>query len=279
MLPEFKVDRFVDQFVIGSLVFLGAWYLHRPFLQTYFPNLAADPAARAAAPFEADIAIVLFVVSSVVIGVLLTHTADVAIVASFVGNQTGRLDRSHRRLLRFVARPFTVSPAIDPRVNVIERYGHSPRREMFLAMLDEWAMTDEETIKDAGEAVLAHQHLVAHMRARNDRTRAAVDEAYAPVMFAAALFLAFCALVVIALLAFWTAFLVSDVRKVQPTGVLAATALGLWWAAVMTGYSLRRRFRDFCNGIVTTALHFYIVETNRESGVGTENSFRDRRTP
>jgi hypothetical protein len=265
MLPDFKVDRFVDQFVIGSLVFLGAWYLHRPFLHKYFPNLAADPASRAPAQFDSQVAIALFIVASVVVGVLLTHTADVAIVASFIREPTGKLDRSHRRWLRAFARPFTLMPALDPRVSVVARYRDSPRGQVFLRMLQDWSMSTSEGIQRPDEAILAHEHLVAHLRTMNEHTRAAVEEAYAPVMFAGALFLAFCALVVISALSFWTAPLVSELRKVQPTAVRVVTTVFLYIGAVMTGYSLRRRFRDFCNGIVTTALHFYLTSLEDRS--------------
>src|SRR4051812_1115713 len=268
MMPDFKVDRFVDQFVIGSLVFLCAWYLHRPFLHKYFPNLAAGAALRTP-QFDSQIAIALFIVGSIVIGVLLTHTADVAIVASFIREPTGKLDRSHRRWLRAIARPFTVMPALDPRVSVMSRYRDSPRRQLFLRMLTDWSMSGLEEVERPDEAVVAHEHLVAHLRTMNERTRAAVEEAYAPVMFAGALFLAFCALVIISALSFWTAPLVSELRKVQPTAVRVATTAILYIGAVLTGYSLRRRFRDFCNGIVTTALHFYLTVTASEAATKT----------
>jgi hypothetical protein len=266
-MPEFKVDRFVDQFVIGSIVFLGAWYLHRPFWQTYFPNVAGDP-SRPSTPFDAEIALVLFVVGSVVLGVLLSHSADLAVVVSFAEETSISSRRPHRRWLRLLARPFTLVPARDPRVRVVERYLASPRKEMFSSMVCAWAMSEPGSLHEKTEAVIVHQHLVAHLRALSERTKAAVEEAYAPVAFAAALFLAFCALALISALSFWSAWAVSNVTKVQPIGVqLLVTAL-VYLAAVVAARSVRRRFRDFANAVVTMALHFYLAEQMISDGRG-----------
>src|ERR1051325_7485122 len=101
MLPELKLERFVDQFVVGGIVFVGAWYFNRPFLHKYFPNIAGGGAADQS---DASIAIILFVLGAIAMGVLLSHAADVAVVVSFSDLTKGKTNRPYRTWLRAIAR-------------------------------------------------------------------------------------------------------------------------------------------------------------------------------
>jgi hypothetical protein len=79
--PDIKFERFLDQFVSGGLVFVGAWYLHRPVLQKYFPIVAGGGVAGATASVDVDILLLLFALGSITLGVLITHSADLAVAA------------------------------------------------------------------------------------------------------------------------------------------------------------------------------------------------------
>jgi hypothetical protein len=254
-----KFERFLDQFVLGSAVVAGTWYLHRPFLLVYFPNIAPDRAsAIQGVQFELELTFLMFIVGSICAGLLLTHTSDVATVALFADESSNeKSGRRHRWWLRQCARVVTFRTLPDPRVRAINRYLASPRRAVFLRMLTDWAYSSEQTLERTNEAVVAHQHIVVHLRTRSAQTKSALDELYAPVTFAAGMFTAACALTLIALMSFWTSGLVENIRPVQPNSVKIGVTVGFYFGAVITGISFRRRFRDFCSNVLTVALHFH----------------------
>lgn len=258
MKPDLRLDRFLDQFVVGSLIFLGSWYLHRPFLIRYFPNVAAGRSAEPSVQFEFELALLLFAIGSVCFGILVGHMADLATVAAFVDESTSeKSTRAYRLWFRRLARIVTWWPSPDPRVRGIRRYLDSPRRQQFLELMREWAMSTEPQLRLSSEAVLAHQHLVVRLRTASAWTKTALEEHYSPVVFAGSLFVALSLLVVISLLSFWTSSLVEPVHPVQPNKVKIAATVALYIGAVVSGASFRRRFRDFCGSVVTLALYFH----------------------
>lgn len=255
-----KLDRFVDQFVLGSIVVAGGWYLHRPFWLVYFPNLAPDRAGGAG-QLDLELALLMCAIGSICAGVIINHISDVATVALFRDEAASdKSARTHRLWLRRAGRIFTLWPTPDPRVRAIRRYLASSRRERFLAMMSDWALTDAPRLQQSSECVIAHQHVVVHMRVASPATKAAIDELYAPVTFAGSMFVVACSLVLISALSFWTSSLVESVRQVQPNRVKFGIAAFLYVGALLTGVSFRRRFRDFCSSILTTALHFHSAQ-------------------
>jgi hypothetical protein len=257
MWPELSLERFFDKFVVGAMVFLGAWYMHRPFLLEYFPNAAGDASVQG---FDAEIAILLFVVGSVALGVLIGHVADVAVVACFEEAGTGKQHRRYRRWFRAVSRPFTIDTLPDPRQQAVARYLGSPRRVEFGEMLCCWGLTSAERIHAPAEAAIVHQHVVARLKASGPSGKQAVEEAFEPVAFAAAIFVALAALVFVGLSSFITAALVSK-HKVFPFELRLLLVLMLYCAALIASYSLQRRVRHFCSAILTTALHHFRATT------------------
>jgi len=267
MWPELSIERFFDKFVVGGIVFLGTWYLHRPFLLEYFPNVAGDASAQG---FEAEVAILLFVVGSVALGVLIGHVADVAVVACFQEAGAGKQDRPYREWFRKMSRPFTIKVLPDPRHRAINRYLESPRRAEFTEMLGHWGLTTAEYVRVPAEAAIVHQHVVARLKASGVAGKEAAEEAFEPVAFAAAIFVALAALVFIGLSSFITVLAVSK-HKVFPFAVRLLIVVMLYGATVIAGYSLQRRVRHFCSAVLTAALH-YFREMSSSTSAGTARS-------
>jgi len=239
--------------VVGAIVFLGAWYLHRPFLLEYFPNAAGDASAQG---FDAEVAILLFVVGSVALGVLIGHIADVAVVACFEETGTGKQHRRYRRWFRAASRPFTIETLPDPRHQAVTRYLDSPRRAEFVEMLVRWGLSSPERMHTPGEAAIVHQHVVARLKALGSSGKEAAEEAFEPVAFSAAIFVALAALVFIGLSSFVTALMVTK-HKVFPFAVRLLLVVMFYGASLVASYSLQRRVRHFCSAILTTALHHF----------------------
>ena len=265
-MNNLKLDRFLDQFVAGSVVFVGSWYLHRAVLLEYFPNLAGG-AAVTLGGIDVKASAIFFGVGSVSIGVFLSHFADLlAVVAFNDAGDTTKSSRLSRRVLRFLGRIVTWGPSADPRVAPIERYLRSPRRSPFLLMMEDWSMTTAETLElkntsanmvNPSEAIVAHQHLVARLRAQSDPARQFLLASYSSTRFAASLALAFTLLIPVAGVSFLTSELVESAHQVLPTHVRVASTAAVYMAAVVSLHAFRRKFTDFTASIVTSALHFY----------------------
>lgn len=256
-MPEFKIDRFLDQFVAGSLVFVGTWYVHRPFLLEYFPNLAGDPGSGEA-PDGLRLAVVLFVAGAICCGVILGHMSDLLTVAVFRdASESPKAERWVRRVFRFLALPVTIHTAPDPRLRAVERYLTSPRRNAFLALSRDWGMSDLSTSEQSAEMVLAHQHIIGRLTAHSDSARRYLEVAYAQVHFAATLALAWIVLIPAVGVSFVTSRLVVDTHAVLPNSVRLGLLLGTYLIAVLATYSYRRRFRHFTAITLTEALHFF----------------------
>lgn len=260
-----KAEKFIDQFVLGAIVCAGVWYLHRPFLFVYFPSIAPDRGASTiGSHLDVDLALVLFAVAAVCVGALIIHASGFATMVVFRDAQqegTGR--RGRRHFLHRLGRICSWRLWPDPRIRSIERYLVSPRRVPFCAMMSEWSLSSPSALKDPGEALIAHQHLVARLRALSPATRQAVDELHAPVTFGGGLFVALCILVVAAGLSFWTGAMVERVLPVHPNAVKMTIMFGLYGLAVVSALSFQRRFQDFAEQVVTTALHFHQVAQPR----------------
>ncbi len=268
MMPELKVERFLDQLVVGGVVALGTWYLHRPFFQRYFPNIVGSSASDASA--ETDFLLLLFALVSVTLGVLVTHSADIAVVAIINQQEIYGHTSARRRWLRRLAVPFTWGVRSDPRLEAIDRYIKSRlRHAKFEQMLGEWAFSSADAVEDRAEAIRAHGHIVARLRALSADARLAVTEQYEPVMFAASLFVALITLFVVALISFASNNTVIDPQSrvvlIRPLSfeIRLLVTLGLYLASAAAGLSLRRRFRDFAANVLTAALHHYVVTTDQ----------------
>ncbi|HJQ40899.1 MAG TPA: hypothetical protein VKB93_27490 [Thermoanaerobaculia bacterium] len=264
-MPELKIERFLDQLVVGGVVALGTWYLHRPFFQRYFPTVVGGTAATGG-PAETEFLLLLFALVSVTIGILITHSADIAVVAIIDQEEVHGETSARRRWLRRFAVPFTWGPKSDPRLEAIRRYMNSKlRHDKFEGMLAEWAFSSEDAIRERAEAIRAHGHIVARLRALGSETRREVTEQYEPVLFAASLFLALVSLFVVALLSFGSNNPVLDPQSkavlIRPLSVEIRIfiTMGLYVAAAIAGLSLRRRFRDFSANVLTVALHHYAI--------------------
>jgi hypothetical protein len=257
MKPELKVERFLDQAVCGGVVFVGGWYLHRRFLFEYFPSMAGDRSGLGSQALEAELAIIMALLSAVALGVMLSHVADIALVACFDEHAAGKRNRAYLASFRTTSRPFTLGARTDPRVDAIGRYLSSPRANQFSAMLREWAMTTPGALQNREEAVVAHQHIVAHLRTLNSDAKAAVEQLYEQVMFAATLFLSLVVLFFVGLASFFTAAFV-DV-SLRGTMVRIVATLLIYGAAVVAGISLRRKFREFSHSVLTLGLHFFVA--------------------
>lgn len=258
-----KLDKFVDQFVVGGILFTGTWYLHRPFLSAYFPNIAPDDRSTAGG---LSFSVAVFLAASVVVGILVFHLADIAAVIAFRdGSGSGKSGRTSRRVLQALGRVFVWMPGQDPRVSAVNRYMSSPRRDEFVRLAESWAMTSADALASPAEVVLVHQHLVARLRATSARTEVMLEKLYEPALFSGALFTTFMLLTFVAILSFATAALVPGGRGLEPMARLAI-ALAIYVVAIVAGGSFRRRFRDMCAAALTTALHFYRLDAAKQAG-------------
>lgn len=263
MKPELTLERFLEIFVPGVLLSVGTWYLHRPFLLRYFPAVASDVSFLNGASEALGGKAFVFSIIAITVGVLCSHLSDVALVGLIKNTcQSPKARRWDRAAFRWLLRPFGFTTAPDPRVHAIGRYLNSPRRELFLRMLAKWCVTDARRLEIADEAVIAHQHVLTHLQVLSSETRTMAADFFRPVSIAASLFTASALLLPIALLSFFTRLLASERVSVQPVSVLLLVTIAVYVLAVLTCYSLRRRFRHFCAQILTLGLHAYLQENN-----------------
>jgi hypothetical protein len=145
------------------------------------------------------------------------------------------------------------------------------RRDAFLRVADDWAGSSAENLNSDSEKVLVHQHIVAHLKANSDRSRAVIDEAFYEVQFSAALFTALALLFPFSLLGVWTSSHPKgdpelEALKSFSTETYVVLITLVWVLGVIGAYSVKRQFREFCNQALTFSLHFHVPfdqETHR----------------
>lgn len=247
-----KLERLLGSLVPGALFVVGIWYFHRPFLLKRFPSISAEDVGT-------DTKTMVFLVLAIGAGVLIQHLADHTIVVLVKdASDSEKATQWLRRLSRKIGLIFSLGLEYDPRVHAVQRYMDSRgRSERFFAMVADWASSTPAALAENSEKVIVHQHIVARLKALSEHSRAVVDESYNEVHFAAALFSAFALLLPVGCLALWTSNLAND-DFASFTNITYLILIGAVWSlGVVTAYSVKRQFRDFCSRALTLALHFH----------------------
>jgi hypothetical protein len=285
---QITFERILGTFIPGALFSFGTWYMHRPFLLKYFPNIAGDPAVSSFGGLATEARFLLFIFASLCLGLILNQFADIGIASLFRDDAINeKAKRRARRIARMVWRVVGFTLNQDPRVRAMKRYLESPRKEPFLKMMREWADTDESRLKDAdgrinsNEAIAAHQHIVVRLRVWSEASRKTVEDLKFPVDFSASLLMSFVFLFPFSLLSFISAGVVDESVKVQFHQTLFISIAFTYVGIIFSSYLLKRQFKQFCQSILTLALHFHAtsnrtvkadVEGNGHKELGTAPS-------
>jgi hypothetical protein len=261
---QITFERILGTFIPGALFSFGAWYLHRSFLLKYFPNIAGDPSVSSFGGLATEARFLLFIFASLCLGLMLNQFADIGIASLFRDDATSeKSKRKGRNIARIIWRVVGFTLAQDPRTRGVERYLESPRKEQFLRMMRDWAGTDESQLKDAdgkvnsSEAIAAHQHIVVHLRVLSDASRKTVEDLKFPVDFSASLLMSFVFLFPVSILSFISSAVVDERVKVQFNFTLLISIVFIYCGIIVSSYLLKRQFKQFCQSILTLALHFY----------------------
>ena len=123
--------------------------------------------------------------------------------------------------------------------------------------MEDWAGTTDEGLIGRAEMIVAHQHIVVHLKTISDKSKRLLNEAELPVVFSSSVLMAFVLLIPIAALSFWTANLVDEKITVHLFKTLAVSVGLLYLGLLLSSYSLKRQFKQFCNYVLTLALHFH----------------------
>jgi hypothetical protein len=279
--PDIAFDRFLAAFVPGAVFVFGAFYLHRPFLLKYFPYVAGYSATNQADTLGPETRILLISIVAICVGVIFDQLSDAAIVSVVaVDDDANRPRKRIRNAVRGMTRIFSLKPVPDLRKFVFTRYLNSPRRQIFLRMVECWGQSSEAEIEEAGKAAVVHQHILFHLRAASDHYYLLYREMYAPLAAAAALYCSFVALFGIASLAPLSAAYVSQTIRVHTPWVYALLIGAAYLGAVLTAYNLKRRVRHFFSQSIALALHaFSIQEGSRRDQGEIEKTYNTGATP
>jgi len=256
--PDLPAERILQVFMPGTIVVAGIWYLHRPLLMKYFPALAADSVLSEIGAASIGARTIVLVIACTCIGVILNQMADIAVVGLVEDeSDSEKARRKERALVRLAFRIFTFRRGPDPRVRVIARYMDSPRRTWFSEMVQDWAGTEAGKLNQRQEAIITHQHILAHMAALSDQSRNAVKEAYSEVTMVASLFLALAVLFATAVSSLVSSFFLQFPVATQPKSVLLVATAIIYGVTLASAYAVRRRFAHFCALTITQALHYF----------------------
>ena len=191
MKTDITFDRFIEVLVPGAILTIGVWYFHRSFLMVFFPAIASDTVIFDATGSTLGAKAAIFLIAAVCIGVLINYMADIAVVCVIRdASCSDKASRFSRRIIRWLAWPFVLIPAMDPRVHAIDRYLKSPRKGPFVRMMQRWAVTDESALIKPSEMVLAHQHIVARLKVADVEIGKVLAEIYRPVQVSSSVFIA-----------------------------------------------------------------------------------------
>lgn len=107
---EVSFEKVIGTFVPGAFFSLGSWYLHRPFLLKYFPNIAGDPTVISFGGLSTEVKALLFVFIAFCVGMVFNHFADISVAVLF--RDDAKTEKAHRRLrwaIRHASRVFTIT--------------------------------------------------------------------------------------------------------------------------------------------------------------------------
>jgi hypothetical protein len=264
--PDITFERFLTAFVPGAVFVFGSFYLHRPLLLKYFPYVAGYSTTAPADTLGPETKILLISIVAICVGVIFDQLSDAAIVSVVaVEDDASRPRKRIRSAVRGVTRIFSFKPVPDLRKFVFTRYLNSPRRQIFLRMVECWGQSKEAEIEEVGKAAVVHQHILFHLRASSDHYYLLYREMYAPLAAAAALYCSFVALFGMASLAPLSAAYVAQTIRVHTPWVYVFLSGLAYSGAILTAYNLKRRVRHFFSQSMTLALHaFSIQEGSRQ---------------
>jgi len=258
---KFPLRRFLDTFVPGFILQLGIWYLYRPLLLKYFPNIAVfdDPNNQA---FSSEIRLAIFLILAISFGIVINHMSDITIALNYLNSE--KSNKSINWLKKWCKKAFyifTFHKVKDERVETIRRYLHSNRKNEFLKMAEDWAWIKHGNLKQERELIILHQHICSRIRVISNQTESLYQGFFSEVAFAASLFTTFALLLIISLIAIPIYYL-SDFEKAKHFGlsVHIPFIMLMYACAVLSNYSLRRRFRQFCSQVITISLHIHANE-------------------
>jgi hypothetical protein len=261
---QITFERILGTFIPGALFSFGTWYLHRSFLLKYFPNIAGDPTVSSFGGLATEVRFLLFIFASLCVGLILNQFADIGIASLFRDDATSeKSKRRGRNIARIIWRVVGFTLNQDPRTRGVKRYLESPRKEQFLKMMRDWAGSDESQLKhsdgktNSNEAIAAHQHIVVRLRVLSDASRKTVEELKFPVDFSASLLMSFVFLLPVSVLSFFTSAVVDERVKVQFNQTLLISVAFIYFGVIFSSYLLKRQFKQFCQSVLTLALHFY----------------------
>jgi hypothetical protein len=275
-------ERILGTFTPGALFAFGTWYLHRFFLLKYFPNIAGDPNISSFGALATEARFLLFIFASLCLGLILNQFSDIGIASLFNDDATSeKSKRKGRTVSRTIWRIFGFTLHKDPRISSIERYLKSPRNKKFQKMMCDWGGTNEKLLTnsegmiDCNEAVKAHQHIVVHLRVLSDTSRKTLEELRFPVDFSASLLMSFVFLLPVSLLSFLSSSVVDDSIKVQFNKTLFFCLIFTYLGIVFSCYLLKRQFKQFCQSILTLALHFHDNANQKSNAVISLDGYKE----
>lgn len=255
---KITIERVFGTLIPGALFLIGVWYIHRPFLLKYFPNLAGDPTQSEI--INTEFKAVIFVVVAFSTGMLLNQLSDIGVVLLFREDpMSTRPSSKARRVGRFLWRFIVFNRyALDPRQRSVSRYLRSPRRQRFLKMMKDWAATDEQNLNTlGGEVIIAHEHIIYRLRVLSEMSRRMIENMWLPVIFSASMLAAFVLLLPVIALSPGTSYLIGESLDTRFWLIRGALVLFVYAGAALSSYSLKRQFRHYCHYVLTLGLHLH----------------------
>jgi hypothetical protein len=235
--------------VPGSILMAGIWYFHRSYIAQLFPLVDA----------EKELKILFFLVGAYSAGITINSVADTPI-ALMIRNMGCRGPGGWvRRIAKVVGRAFWFRLMPDPRVAGMRAYLDCPnatRRSDFCHMVMAWTGMSPQDLATNRNKIIAHQHLVAHLKALCVESCKANENLLIPVHYSASLLLAVIALIPVLLASLLSgAFAQLD----HPLLVVSVMATLLYGSSVLLSYVLKRQARRYFRCVITLALHWYLV--------------------
>jgi hypothetical protein len=253
--PEFTFERLLEIVLPGTVLAIGLWYLHRPFLSIYFPTVASialpDPDQNNSIASKATV----FFLITLMMGVVIRSLSDIAVATLFSDeSESPKSQRKQRRLISFMMRLFLVGGARDPRILAVDRYLVSPRKERFLSLVSDWCFLKTD-LHGSEEKVLMHQHLVTRLKVISVESRALIVEAFHPVSVFSSLFIALVALLFFGALSFLSNAIVAGRAVAHSPSFISVVLIFVYISVWIVAYALRRAMRQFASNVITLALH------------------------
>lgn len=257
---NFPLRKFLDTLLPGFILQIGIWYIYRPYLINYFPNITFGDSPNQT--FSSELKLVIFLISAISLGILINHMSDIAVELNYydVSNRVSRANRL-KRIAKSVFWLFTFHRSKDVRIETVKRYLKSNRKSEFLKMAENWAWTKEDNLKVEKEMIIVHQHICSRLRVISKETELLYESFFAEVAFVCSLFTSFLLLFILSVISIPLNFyIVLDKGKHLTIGVVIPLVVVMYILTVVTNYSIRRRFKHFCSQVITIGLHIYNQE-------------------